>query len=226
VVQKTAENLDRFAHETYRRLAANEARMVVIGHGRAETICSQEAWRKVSSSKRSAKMDRKQVSVILATGAVFVSMAFLAQAHGNESGLARAAIGKATVSIEFRRPSLKGRDLMKMIHPGDLWRLGADAPTTIESNADLDFGGTRVPKGKHVLLARYIEPGKWTLVVSSKDRMHYEPSAKLAEIPLEVQEGKDPVEELKIDLSSVGENGVVEIAWGAYRLKGSFRPAK
>jgi hypothetical protein len=146
--------------------------------------------------------------------------------HDNESASSKVTIGNTTVTIDYRRPSLKGRDLTKMIHPGDLWRLGADAPTTIESNSDLEFGGTRVAKGKHILLARYVEPGKWNLVVSSKDRMHYEPSAKLVEVPLEVQEGKDPVEQLRIELSSTGEKGIIEVAWGRYRLTGSFEPAR
>jgi hypothetical protein len=176
--------------------------------------------------KKEKKMDRYKVLAVVVTGAVLISAYSLAVAHGNEVGRAKANIGKATVTIEYHSPSLKGRDLMKMIHPGDLWRLGADAPTTLDSTADLDFGGTRVPKGKYVLLARYVESGKWTLVVSSKDRMHYEPSAKLAEVPLDLQESKDPVEELKIGLSDRNGRGVIEIAWGAYRLSGSFEPAK
>jgi hypothetical protein len=171
-------------------------------------------------------MDRNRLSVVFAAGAVLIAVSFLALAHGNDEGRAKASIGKATVTIEYHSPMLKGRDLMKMVHPGDLWRLGADGPTTMESNADLDFGGTRVPKGKYVLLARFVESGKWALVVSSKDRMHYEPSAKVAEVPLDLQEGKDPVEELKIGLSAENGNGVIEIAWGMYRLRGSFEPAK
>jgi len=171
-------------------------------------------------------MDRRTTLMALASATAFVLSLAHAVGHENESATTRVTIGKATVTIDYRRPSLKGRDLMKMIHPGDLWRLGADAPTTIESNSDLDFGGTRVGKGKHVLLARYVEPGKWSLVVSSKDRMHYEPSAKLAEIPLDVQDAQNPVEQLKIELSSRGGKGIVEIAWDSYRLTGSFEPVR
>jgi len=158
------------------------------------------------------------VSLALAVGDV--------RAHGNEHGEAKATIGNAKVTISYNRPALKGRDLTKMIQPGDLWRLGADIPTTIESDADLDFGGTRVPQGKHILLARYVEPGKWTLVVSSKDRFHYEPSARIAEEPMEFENGKDPTDALTIQLSNKGGRGVIEIAWGTLRLVGAFVPAK
>ncbi len=147
-------------------------------------------------------------------------------AHGNERGEARATIGRARVSINYGRPTLNGRDLAKMIKPGQLWRIGADAPTTIESDTDLDFGRTRVPKGKHILLARYTEPGRWSLVVSSKDVFHYEPSAKIAEIPLELQEAKDPAELVTIQIANQKSQGLIEIAWGTMRLKGSFTPSK
>ncbi len=149
-----------------------------------------------------------------------------ALAHGNEPGSAKANIGTAKISIEFRRPTLKGRDLMKLVHPGDLWRMGADVPTTIESDSDLDFGGTRVPKGKHFLMARFVEAGKWTLVVSSKERREYEPSAKMAEIPMEVEDGKGPVDAMDIQLTDKGGRGNIEVAWGTFRLTASFAPVK
>jgi hypothetical protein len=171
-----------------------------------------------------------RISKSLSTGALALVLAltFTATglAHGNERGQSKAAIGKARVTIDYGRPTLKGRDMLKRIQPGQVWRLGSDAPTTIESNVDLDFGGTRVPKGKHILLARLVEPGKWTLVVSSQSAMHYEPSAKIAEIPMEVREESDPVEELSIKLSDDGGRGVIEIAWGTARLKATFAVAK
>jgi hypothetical protein len=147
-------------------------------------------------------------------------------AHGNEQGTAKATIGSATVTIDYGRPMLKGRDLTKMIQPDDVWRIGSDAPTTIESNADLDFGGTRVPKGKHILLAHYLGPGKWSLVVSSKPASQYDSGAKLAEVPMELQQSKDSAEEVTIQLSAKGSQGIIDIAWGTMRLVGSFSVAK
>ncbi len=146
-------------------------------------------------------------------------------AHGNEHGQAAATIGNAKVTIEYNRPMLKGRDLAKMIQPGQLWRIGADAPTTIESDTDLDFGGTKVPKGKHILLARFAEAGAWSLVVSSKSAHDYNPSAKIAEVPLGLEQGKDSEEMVTIHLSENGGKGTIEIAWGTMRLRATFSPA-
>jgi hypothetical protein len=146
--------------------------------------------------------------------------------HGHERGDAKATISGVKVSINYGRPSLNNRDVMKLIQPGKLWRIGADDPTTIESDADLDFGGTRVPKGMHILLARYIEPGKWALVVSRKDVFHYEPSAKLAEVPMQLQDGQDPADDVTIQLSSKSGRGLITIAWGTLQLQTSFSPAR
>ena len=163
-------------------------------------------------------------------GAVALSLLTLGslttQAHGQSRGAAKATIGSANVTIDYGRPALKGRDMLKMMPVGGVWRIGANEPTTITSDADLDFGGTRVPKGTHILLTRLAEPGKWSLVVSSKGAFQYEPTAKLAEAPMEVQEAKDSVEELTITLANKGGKGLIEIAWGTSRLTASFAPAK
>lgn len=157
---------------------------------------------------------------------LLVFTTFAGLAHGQGRGEAKATIGNAKVAIEYGRPLLKGRDMLKMLPVGGVWRIGANEPTTITSDADLDFGGTRVAKGKHILLARLNEPGKWSLIVSSKGAFQYEPSAKLAEVPIELQDGKEPVEELTLTLSSKDGRGVIEIAWGTSRLVASFAPAK
>jgi len=162
----------------------------------------------------------------LAFAAVLVLIPIAIQAHGNEQATVKAKIGDANVTIQYARPTLKGRDLSKMIQPGKLWRIGADIPTTIESDQDLDFGGTRVPKGKHILLARYVEAGQWTLVVSSQPIFQYEPSAKLAEVPMRITPAGSPVEELTINLSNEGGRGVIDIAWGTEQLQASFAQGK
>ncbi|HXJ94313.1 MAG TPA: DUF2911 domain-containing protein [Terriglobia bacterium] len=164
-------------------------------------------------------------TLVTMLGAALALGASMAAGHGNEQGKAQATIGSANVTIEYGRPTLKGRDVTKLIAPGQMWRIGADVPTVIESDADLDFGGTRVPKGKHVLLARLIAPGQWSLVVSSQPVSHYEPSAKLAEAPMEVQQLSAPVEELTISLSNEAGRGVIVISWGTQKLVAAFRPA-
>ena len=154
-----------------------------------------------------------------------VLTAALALAHDNPRGNATVTVGNAKVSIDYGRIYLKGRDLMKMIQVGQLWRVGADAPTTLTSSAPLMFDGQRVPAGSHILLARFVEQGRWALVVSSKSAFEYQPAAKIAEMPLDLTEAQPAVDLLTITLQSHGGKGAIQIAWGPYRLTGSFEPA-
>ncbi len=170
------------------------------------------------------KLNRFTLSVVTASLLVFA--AYTSLAHGQDRGEAKAKIGNANVTIEYGRPELKGRDPMKMMQPGTVWRIGANAATTITSDTDLDFGGTTVAKGKHILLARLAEGGEWSLIVSSKSAFEYDPSSKIAEVPLELKEGEESVEQLSINLTNQDGRGVIEIAWGTLRLTGSFAPAK
>ena len=168
----------------------------------------------------------KRWTLSLAAFSLLTFAAFPSYAHGQGRGETKAKIGAANVSIEYGRPALKGRDMLKMMPVGSVWRIGSDASTTLTTDADLDFGGTRVPKGSHILLTRLAEPGKWSLIVSSKAAFQYEPSAKLAEVPLDIAEGQEALEELTLTLSHQGGRGVLEIAWGKARLTGTFTPAK
>ncbi|HEX5412663.1 MAG TPA: DUF2911 domain-containing protein [Terriglobia bacterium] len=152
--------------------------------------------------------------------------AVLLLAQGGDRGEATATIGSAHVTIDYGRPMLNGRDPLSMLQPGQVWRLGASAPTTIKSDHDLLFGHTRVPKGKHILLAQLTEPGKWLLVVSNKPSEAYDSSAKMAEAPMRVEKGQDAVEQMTIKLSANGNQCDLQVAWGTSRLLGNFSVAE
>lgn len=140
-------------------------------------------------------------------------------------GVARASFGNNRVTVQYGRPSLAGRDVLKLIGPGELWRLGADMPTTIQSDTALDFGGgVRAPKGRHILIVRYIKPGIWSLVFSKAPAIDYAPAARVAEVLLRFDQGRTPTQQLEIRLSRQNRDGVIQIAWGAYRLSAHFVP--
>ncbi|HET7102034.1 MAG TPA: DUF2911 domain-containing protein [Terriglobia bacterium] len=147
-------------------------------------------------------------------------------AQGGSRGEASATIGSAHVTIDYGRPMLEGRDPMSMLKPGQVWRLGAGAPTTISTDQDLMFGSTRVPKGKHILLAQMTEPGKWVLLASTKPFNAYDSGAKVAETPMKLEKGQDSVEQMAIKLSGNGSQGDLEIAWGTSRLAATFSVAE
>jgi hypothetical protein len=167
----------------------------------------------------------KTLSRIALGVSAFVFLAFQPLAgHAQPSGrgTAKATIGGAHVTIDYGRPSLRGRDPLNLIHPGDIWRVGANTPTTIESDRDLNFGGTRVAKGKHILLVRYVAPGKWDLIVSTKSAFEYKPDSKLADVPMTLSKADASVEDLTISLTAKANEGVIEVAWGKMQLSASL----
>ncbi|HUY13056.1 MAG TPA: DUF2911 domain-containing protein [Terriglobia bacterium] len=150
-----------------------------------------------------------------------------AAAPRSDRGLAQVTLGgKVKVSIDYGRPILNGRDPLSMIAPGEIWRAGSDAPTTFDSTQDLVFDSVRVPIGKHYLLVRYITKGAWSLLFSSKPPEDYEPSAKVAEVPIQLETSKDPDNELSIRLEGHGQKCTLIISWGSLRLTGIFSAVK
>ena len=62
----------------------------------------------------------------------------------------------ANISIEYGRPSLKGRPEAQVMPPGQPWRTGADEATTLKTDKPLKFGTLALPAGTYTL---YRVPG-------------------------------------------------------------------
>jgi hypothetical protein len=148
---------------------------------------------------------------------VALAVALLATglAHAAPRGLAKASVAGKAVSIDYGRPSLAGRDMLGRAEPGKPWRMGADAATTLTSEADLSFGKAAVPKGSYVLTATKDEKGAWTLNISAA-------GAKVAEAPLVAGTLKESVETFTIELRGEKDKGEIELQWGTTSLKAAF----
>ena len=151
----------------------------------------------------------------------FVSAGLLA--HENTRDTASIDLGKGKVTIEYGTPKLKGRNIDEMIKPGTPWRLGMDQPTTLETPVALDFAGKKLAPGKYTLFARPDEKKNWTLLFSTTPKP--DPAAVVVETPLHFMKENTPVETLKITLEKAGNSASLLIAWGTYRLHGSFKAA-
>lgn len=80
------------------------------------------------------------------------------------------AVGGKKVSIEYGRPSLRGRTFDELAQglPADrMWRAGANQVTTLSTEGDILVGGKRVPAGKYSLYVHVPESGDCSLVVNS-----------------------------------------------------------
>ena len=153
----------------------------------------------------------------IACAAAVLAFAAPAFAQMNPRGEAKATVAGKAVSIEYGRPSLKGRDMLGQAQVGQAWRMGADAATSLKTDADLAFGTVAVPRGEYILTATKIAADTWHLNVLSKaDR------SKVAEIPLSAGTLPQSVELFTIALTGEKDKGEFEMHWGTTALKAAF----
>jgi Protein of unknown function (DUF2911) len=160
--------------------------------------------------------------------AAVLALAGTAFAQANPRGKTEVTVNGATVSIEYGRPSLKGRTIQHMLGQlpvGGFWRLGADSSTTFTTSGDLMFGKTKVPKGEYSLWAEKEAKG-WKLVFNTQHgqwgTMH---NAKLdlVKVPLKESKSATSADEVTIELAKAGMGGSVTIQWGDLELKADFK---
>ena len=140
---------------------------------------------------------KKPVFALAAALAVAAVPAFAQSPRGE----AKAMLAGKAVSIEYGRPSLKGRDMLAQAAVGTPWRMGADAATKLKTDADLTFGAAAVPKGEYVLTATKVAADTWHLNVKGADQKI------VAEIPLTAEAVAQSIEMFTIELTGVGDKG-------------------
>ena len=160
-------------------------------------------------------MTLKSVVVMLFTA--FVSLAHAtAFAQANPRGEARLSLAGRAIAIDYGRPSLKGRDMLAEAEVGKPWRMGADAATTLKTEADLAFGSALVPKGEYTLTATKLAEDQWQLNVTAKDK------GKVADVPLAAVTLKESVESFTIELKGDKEKGTFAMSWGTKAFSAPF----
>ena len=130
------------------------------------------------------------------------------------------------ISIEYGRPSLKGRTPGKDVDPfeGREWRVGADEATTLKTDKALRFGDLRVPAGTYTL---YTIPtsGTWHLVISKKTGqwgIPYPQGEDLGRSPMTLGKAPKVAEQLTIGVQDTPAGGALQIDWGTTRASIPF----
>ncbi|HEY3119200.1 MAG TPA: DUF2911 domain-containing protein [Vicinamibacteria bacterium] len=136
-------------------------------------------------------------------------------AQGNPRGEAKLKLAGKSIAIDYGRPSLKGRDMLGQAQVGQDWRMGADAATTLTTDADLTFGRVQVPKGTYTLKARKTGADQWALTFWRGDKL-------VGEVPLEGTKLPESVEVFTINLAEDKGQGVFRMSWGERALTARF----
>ena len=137
-------------------------------------------------------------------------------------GQAAVTIGAASITIDYARPSMRGRKIMGGLVPYDkVWRTGANAATTLKTTAALEIGGTPVPAGTYTL---YTLPGEkaWKLIINKQTGQwgtQYDQAQDLARVDLTVGATAAPVEQFTITLTGTGAAaGLLALEWENTKL--------
>ena len=132
-------------------------------------------------------------------------------------------INGKTITIKYSAPSLRGRDVFgeggvvskDSTYP--VWRAGANAATSLHTDADLNINGLNVPKGDYTLFV-LVKPEPWQLIVSKETGewgLAYKPANDLGRVKMNMSKPSSPVETYKMTLTKTGSNkGELQLAWG------------
>ncbi|NUO83132.1 DUF2911 domain-containing protein [candidate division KSB1 bacterium] len=141
-------------------------------------------------------------------------------------GTANAAFGGKSVSINYGRPQLKGRDMLAMAPEGTVWRMGMNEATEIKTEADLKFGETVIPAGSYSLWMKKGSGDKWNLVFNKKTGIwghEHPPADDLAAVPMTVTANETSVEAFTIEVTGDGESsGEIKAMWGKSIVAAAF----
>jgi len=153
----------------------------------------------------------------LAVGVLSFTLAFVSvnaaqqdkSARPSPPGTAEVTLKGKKITIEYGRPSMKGRKIMGGVVPyGKVWRTGANEATTLTTEADLNIGGTDVPAGKYTLYTLPSE-GEWKLIINKQTGQWgtvYEQGKDLARVDLKKSSLNQPVEQLTISFKKTNDS--------------------
>jgi len=138
---------------------------------------------------------------------------------------AAATVKGKKISINYGRPSMKGRDLLAQAPVGTVWRVGMNQATEITTEADLTVGGKELKAGKYSLWVRRTGDDAWTLAFHPKTGVWGAPPLRegyVAELPLKLEKSPDTSELLSITVADANGDGEVKIHWGTALMTGKF----
>lgn len=161
----------------------------------------------------------KRRTTALAMVAIF-ALAAVAFAQ-NPRGMAETSLSGSKVSVEYGRPSLKGRDMLSQAPVGTVWRTGADKSTTFTTAADLAIGSTTIPAGSYSLFTKRTGEDAWSLVFNKQTGQwgtQHDAGQDLASVPLKWSQADSGPEQFTIELSSSGADGELRLLWGKHVL--------
>lgn len=158
-----------------------------------------------------------------------------AQILASERALVSQTIDGTTITIDYSRPRLRGRDAHEDLFGGQIpwggtWTPGANEATTLEADRDIYIEGVAVPAGAWSVWM-FVDPEAWELVLDPRVDLyhtdHPEPANDQIRIPIETKDVDSSVEALTWSFPTVRTDGTeLRMQWGtvAVDLKVEVEP--
>ena len=153
-----------------------------------------------------------------------------------------ASVGGKKVSIEYGRPSLKGRTLDELIAqlPADrIWRAGVDQVTTFTTEAPVMVGGRASPRAS-TRCTSTLRPGAWSLVLNRDAGRPVRGGAarwprlgdyatvadqEVARVAMKALQLPSPAEMYTIAMAPAGPGAAMTLSWGDKAYVIDIKPA-
>ena len=143
-----------------------------------------------------------------------------------DRGKASLNVTGGTVSVDYGRPSLKGRDMLSQLTVGNSWRMGMNQSTTFTTPVDLTFGSVKIAKGSYSLFLLKSGADSYQLVFNSQTGQwgtQHDTSKDVAKVDTKKSDLASPVETFTIELKSASGGGIFQMSWGKLELTATFK---
>jgi len=136
-----------------------------------------------------------------------------------------ATIGGKSITITYSSPRVNGRAGQLFTKDGRIshdphypvWRAGANAATTLKTDANLTIGDLDVPAGTYTLFVDISDPANWVFIVNKKTGewgLAYDGSQDLGRTKMTMSTPPGLVEDLKYTITdNGGGKGTLTLAW-------------
>jgi hypothetical protein len=149
-------------------------------------------------------------------------------AGGPERGKAEMKAGAGSITLDYGRPSLKGRDMLAQLQDGTFWRMGMNQATVLTTPVDLNFGTTKIAKGAYTLWLKKAGDA-FQLVFNSQTGQwgtQHDAAKDVASVEMKKTPLASPVETFTMDVAPSAGGGSLDLSWGAAKLSAPFQVAK
>lgn len=126
-------------------------------------------------------------------------------------------IGNTTFTVEYSRPSVRGREIFGGIVPfGKVWRTGANASTKISFDKPVKIFDQEIPAGKYSILTKP-DAREWMIMINKDTTLRgtgsYQSANDVIQVIAYPERTKRFFETLTMDIGMKDNHAVISISW-------------